>query len=326
MTTDARLGVRRASLRSALRSGDELAASRAGSRLRLGTAALTREELAAARAARGRLGRAIREARWRKRLAGPAVVAHVSRAEALPRRWPAQAVANVVAGIATIALLVAVLIPRESEAPALVGAAPPEPLPAQVVDARIGGRGRTTTAVSLVAEPTPEPTPAPTASPEPTAAPSAPPPVARSQPRASAPAAAPGATGGAPGGVPGGSPGGVPGGQPGGTGTAAPLPTLRAPLFATPKPTGWGRIMFTVTNGITGAPLSDVCVLIATASCETNQRYTNAFGQWWLDLPPEAATFWRISFALDRFTTRTVEVTYTSGRDLNVGIELYQVR
>jgi len=288
-------------------------------------------ELAEARAARARLGRALREARRRKWLGGPAIVQRVPRIETpLPRSWPVQSISNVVVALATIgALAVLILVPQIRPPEAAAPAAAPELVAArvQVVESRLGGRGRTTAAVAFVAEPSP--TPAPTASPVPS--PSAEPTVAPRRSSAPVPVATPGGQpSGAPGGVPGGTPGGVPGGQPGGTGAATPIPVLRAPLspFVTPPPAGFGRVTLLVVNGVNGEPLQDVCIVLGTGRCGPSSFYTNAEGIWFQDLPKEAATLWEIRFVLDKFTTIPNGPTHMTfaGKDITLKIPMYQVR
>lgn len=66
MSTADPLGRRRLDLRAALRSGDLPSVARAASRLRAAGIDVTPDEALAARDARARLGRAIREARWRR--------------------------------------------------------------------------------------------------------------------------------------------------------------------------------------------------------------------------------------------------------------------
>lgn len=320
-TADPRAGRRRASLRVALRDGDPLAASRAGSRLRIRGLELTVGELAEARAARGRLGRAIREARWRRRLAEPAAtVRSIGRTKRAQARWRLNWVSNVLAGLATIALLVAIFLPRPAPPSDVAPAAAPELVPVEIVQARLGGRGRTTAAITLTAaEPTPAPIPEPTAVPQtpaPTVAPAAPTRVPGGVPS------------GLPGGVPGASPGGVPGGEPGGTGAATPVPTPnRAPLFSTPAPIGYDRITFRVLDAVTLEPLQDVCIVLGTGDCSLSRPHTNALGLWWMDIPRDAAaTFWDVRFFLDGYTSAYTRLTHRPGTSRTIEVRLFRVR
>lgn len=305
----------RARLRLALRSGDVLGAARAWERLRVDPNGLDRSEVAAARAARATVGRAIRDARRRRARATvrPAQSATVV-------RFPLEsAFARFQGGIsAAVTLLLVfslflVMTPSRPEilapaaAPELTTVAQPE-----LTRAVTGGRGRTSATLAPVAvATTPQPTPQPTAAPT----------VAvTSAPRTGAPAAT-ASTGGVPGGAPGGVPGGVPSGTPGGvvsgvpgaTGRLTPSPSPSVYVLPLNPPTllgGADRFMFRVVDSRTGAPLSNVCVIYGTITCEPKDPHTNLLGYFWLDLTPPAASNWSFRFSLDGYVAVTVNKTY----------------
>lgn len=338
MVDDPRLGVRRAALRAALREDDPLTASRAGSRLRLRSASLPVAEIAAARAARARFGRVVREARWRRRLSGPASIAYVGRPlRRVPRRAHLQRVASLIAALAAIALLAVLLIPPPADDPGAAAARAEVVLAPVVAAPVIGGRGRTTLAVVTLTEPSP--TPQPTSTPEPAATPqpsAEPEPTAAPEPSSVATIATPdpaagdpdGATGPNGGGTPGGlgsEPGGAVGVEPGPTGepvrTATPT---RAPAF-TPPPLALGhsRLVFRTTDHATGAPLADVCIVLDGHICEPSRPHTSTLGLWWMDLAPDALVrSWEFTFELAGYHPVQAIVAFRQHAERTIDVRL----
>jgi len=311
---------RRAALRAALRGGDILATARAWERLRADPSGITRDQLLAARTARLALGRAIRNARWRRtqgiapaREIAAAAAPTTARVRVRRALLVALAVGLVLAGIG--------LWPREAPEGFAPAAAPPE-TQQRATQAFSGGRGRSSATLPpiVAASPTAEPTP--------TAPPSDAP--GSGAPGTPGPSGVPG---GIPGGVPGGTPGGVVGGVPGGTGNAtptpAPVPTpsptpdVRVVPEGTPPPRqpGWDRITFHVFDSATRFPLPGVCVSYGTA-CGPDDYHTNSLGYYWLDLQPPAASLWSFRFVFDGYFTAQTQIRYERGQSRNVDIYL----
>jgi len=306
----------RATLRAALRRGDALTAARAWERLRVVAESISVHERAAARSARKAVGRAIRDARYRRMQSAMdafAPTAPAAAAEAAAARSRLVPVALAVAALAVVALLI-VFFPRADEDYAPAAAAPAEVAqPTVVPTANTGGRGRTSETLAPLALVTPPPA-------ELSAAPSA---------TASAAASgAPGATnaagaqpggvsGGVTGGVVGGAPGGVVGGVVGGTGTKTLPPATPTPyiLPRTPPqlPPGQDRFLFRVVDQSTGAALAGVCVNYGFAVCGPQDPHTNVDGLYWLDLNPGMATAWNFRFFKDDFLTANLNKTYRPG-------------
>ena len=321
-----RAGLRRATLRAALRRGDTMAAARAWDRVRVDGAGLRHDEIRAARDARAAVGRAIRDARWRRsqavnaaaRALAPAIpVPGVRRALRLQR-----AIGTAVAVLIVFALMLVIAPPKPAEGLAPAAAAPELTTPARTEPTRApaGARGRSSELLAIVPASAP---PEPVTTPVPTAEPSAAPPSAAPL---STPATSPsvggvpsGAPGGVSGGVPGGTPGGVVGGAPGGTGSATPAPSPAPsvnvlPLTPPPLAADSDRFLFRVIDSRTGSTLSNVCVDYATLKCTADRPHTNALGYFWLDLSPPAAAAWTFRFTLEGYRVTTVNRTYTSGQ------------
>jgi hypothetical protein len=307
----------RAALRRALRSGDALNAARAWERLRVVAQSISIHERAAGREARKAVGRAIRDARYRRLQSAmdafaPAPAAEAQAAAARSRLRP---IALAIAVLAVISLLIGYQVTRPEEDFAPAAAAPEqvtEPTAAPTPNA--GGRGRTRETPAPVAIATP----APVATAEPTAAPSPSASAATGRPGATSAAGAQpgGVAGGVTGGVVGGTVGGTVGGVVGGTGTKtiAPTPTpyvlpARPPALAP----GADRFMFVVIDQATGVPLGGVCVNYGFAVCSASDPHTNASGQYWLDLNPGMATSWNFRFFNDGYLTATLNKTYRPG-------------
>ncbi len=319
--------LRRATLRAALQRGDVVAAARAWERLRIDPHGLDRNEVAAARAARSTVGRAIRDARSRRAHATVRPT-HAGAVIAFP---PESAFMRLRGKVSTALLFLFVFSlflviyppsPQEDLAPAaaapeLTAQAQPDPTRAPT-----GARGRTAETLAPLALTAATPMPA---TPEPTAAPTL---AAASAPPTSAPAATAaigalpgGVPGGVAGGVPSGTPGGAVGGDPGATGRATPTPSPSPspsvnvlPLNPPTLLAGVDRFLFRVIDARTGVPLSNVCVDYATLSCGPDKPRTNLLGYFWLDITPPAATAWRFRFTLDGFISVTTEKTYRPGQ------------
>lgn len=310
------LGLRseRAALRAALRRGDALDATRAWERLRVVAESISTRERLAARTARKAVGRAIRDARYRRiQSAMDAFAPAAPVVEAVAARSRLKPIALAVAALAVISLLIGFQVMRPEEDYAPAAAAPAEVVqPTVAPTPNTGGRGRTLETPAPVALVTP----APSAAPEPTAAPTASGPVGTPGPTSAAGAQPGGQAGGVTGGVTGGTVGGTVGGVVGGTGTktVAPSPTpyilpARPPALAP----GADRFMFIVLDQATGAPLGGVCVNYGFPVCGAQDPHTNASGQYWLDLNPGMATSWNFRFFNDGYLTATLNKTYRPG-------------
>lgn len=307
----------RAALRAALKRGDALTAARAWEKLRVVAESVSARERAAAREARQAVGRAIRDARYRRMQSGVdafSTPATATLAQSAPSRVKPLALALAALAIAAVVIVFLALRPDEDYAPA--AAAPAEVAqPTVVPTANTGGRGRTreTPAPVALVTPVPADTPAPT-------------------PTASGPAGTPGATqaagaqpggvaGGVTGGVVGGTPGGVVGGVPGGTGTKTLPPATPTPyvLPRTPPqlPPGTDRFLFRLIDSATGLPLAGVCVNYGFPVCGPQDPHTNVDGLYWLDLNPGMATAWNFRFFLDNYLTATLNKTYRPGMGIS---------
>jgi hypothetical protein len=319
---DAGTGFRseRATLRDALRRGDALTAARAWERLRVVAQSVSARERALGREARKSVGRAIRDARYRRlqsamdaldqRAVAPATEAARARSRVRP-------LLAAVVGLALIALALVFVVTRPEEDYAPAAAAPAQVSePTAVPTANTGGRGRTaeTPVPVAIVTPVPADTPAPSAAPS-----------------ASGPAGTPGATqaagaqpggvaGGVTGGVTGGTTGGVVGGVVGGTGTKTLPPATPTPyiLPRTPPalPPGQDRFLFRVIDQATGAPLAGVCVSFGQF-CRQEDPHTNVDGLYWLDLNPGNATAWNFRFFKDDYLTANLNKTYRPGMGIS---------
>ena len=309
----------RAALRAALRRGDTLTAARAWEKLRVAARSLSVRERVAGQDARKAVGRAIRDARYRRlqsamdALSKPAA-APAAEAAARSRLRPLL-VAIAVLGIAAILIGLQTLRPVEEDyAPA--AAAPAEVvMPTVVPTPNNGGRGRTqeTPLPVVVVTPAPVVTPVPTA--EPTASAAA---TGKAPGATQAAGAQPGGqAGGVTGGVAGGTVGGTVGGVVGGTGTKT-LPPATPTPYVLPRnppqlPPGADRFLFRVIDQATGLPLAGVCVNYGFPVCGPQDPHTNDTGLYWLDLNPGMATSWNFRFALDGYLTATLNKTYKPG-------------
>lgn len=314
--------LRRAAFRAAVRRGDIVAAARAWERLRVDPHGLDRNEVAAARAARSAVGRAIRDAR-RRRAHGTVRPTQSGAVIAFPLESTFTrfrgGVSTAVLFLFVFSLFLVLSPPRPPEGLAPAAAAPeltarsqPDPTRAPT-----GARGRTAATLAPVAF-TATQTPA---TPEPTTTPAVP---AASAPATGAPAAtsavgavASGVPGGLPGGVPSGTPGGVVGGLPGATGRVTPSPSPSVNVLPLNPPVlvaGTDRFLFRVIDSRTGVPLSNVCVDYATLTCGSDKPHTNLLGYFWLDIQPPAASAWRFRFSLDGYVSVTINKTYRAGQ------------
>jgi hypothetical protein len=153
-----RRGLWRAFLHRALAQGDLLGASRAWDHLRVAGAALTREEAAAARAARVAVGHAIRDARWRHGhdvLYGLPVEGATLPAFTRHHVWSSP---RLLAPLAAVALTLAFIVlwkpgSQGLPAPAFIPAAPAVP-----TAFAFSGRGRTEATPRPIALPSAAPT------------------------------------------------------------------------------------------------------------------------------------------------------------------------
>jgi hypothetical protein len=314
--------LRAAALRAAVRRGDALAAASAWARVRIDPTSVDARDRAAAHAARIAVGRAIRDARWRRIHAATTALAAVPAADEAtsPARSRLVRMALVAAALGAIGLAF-LLQPRdEGFAPA---AAAPELRVETTAQASIGptgARGRTSASATPVAFVAPETTPAPSAPAE-----TAPvgTPVTGGQPG--------GVPGGQPGGVPSGTPGGVPGGVPGGTGKATPAPTPTPapsvntlPINPPPLSNGFDRITFRVIDSRSLMPLSGVCVVYGIQTCGPEQPHTNVLGLYWLDFDRSkpAASLWDFRFFRDAYRSGLYSWTYAPGHSATVEIRL----
>jgi len=308
---------RRAALRAALRTGDLPSVARAWERMRVGGAVLTREEAAAAHAARATLGRAIRDARWRR--AHPQARPSLTLADqtlALPESALVRFRGTISTAAALLLVFGLLLVLFPPQAPAGdVPAAPPSQAQPEPTRAPTGGRGRTSATLAPVAlAPTPalEPTPTPEPTPAPTVAPATPAPASAPVARTAAPAGSPPTSA---------APGGVPGGTGSGGASAAPAPKANVlPLDPPPLPAGTERFLFRIVDSRTGVPLANVCVVLGTRECGPNDYHTNTLGYYWLDLTGRVATNWSFGFRLDGYVTVNVNKTYRTGQGTVVTI------
>ena len=310
-----RLAHRRASLLIALRDGDVHAAARAWSRLRGAGATLTKDELAAAKAARMQVGRALRIARERR--AADASIVAVPSPPATAALRPSSSrrrviVALLIATVAAVAVVAraAALSPAGSVAPAAAVASP-----ASAVETEGGGRGRIEATVPpQAAAPVRSPSPSESVSPSVTAAASA---LA-----APSPTPAPAAT---------------PALRPGPTGPAAvvvPPPPLStavatpaASLYPPPLASGYSRIRVLVVDATTLAPIAGACVSLGGTDCGPSRWHTNALGLWWFDFETGsiAGQQWAVTITRDGYQPLSVTVT-TTGRDQDFPAALQPVR
>ena len=260
---------RRHAVRAALRSGDPLLVVRATARARVAHLHLDPQEQRRARAARRRVGRAIRAARRPVLVAGEV-------APARPTAKRGVRVSRRVAALFATALgiLVGVALPT----PAALPTAPSEPpaaaepsstmLPIAEVAFGGGGGGSVVSFGRVVNARAVVVTPAPTA-----------PPTASPSPKRSPASFAPGAT-----------PSAGPGGG-GGTGpTGPPVQTLG------PLQPGFIRVLGYVYDANTGRPLAGACLRLGFG-CFPLQTYTSTDGLFIIDLPiGDGSIAWDLAF------------------------------
>ncbi len=270
--------LRRAAFREARRRGDPVAAARAAAQLRLDAEALDPRDQATLRASRLVVGRAIRDARARRRNPVPAVVFIPPR-----RRWrfPFALAATVV--LAAAVLFALSLVPVNQldggggGAPAAVPSAPVKSTAPQ-------SRGRVKIAVPAVVPvvESPVPTTVPVVIVQPTADPDAFPTDALSV---------------------------VPG--PGaGAGTGAGLATCGASV-----PPGFSRLCGQVIDGATGKGLADACMSLGP--CSSQSIRTDPNGRWSLTLPTGNGDLtWFLEFSKPGYATAKYTQSSRLGRTL----------
>lgn len=270
--------LRRAAFREARRRGDPVAAARAAAQLRLDADALDPRDQATLRATRLVVGRAIRDARARRRIAVPALVFTPPQRR---RRLPFALAATV--ALAAAVLLALFLQPVELDggsrggAPAAVPSAPVRSTAPQ-------SRGRVKIAVPAVVPvlEQPNPTPAPVVVAQPTADPDAFPTDALSV---------------------------VPG--PGaGAGTGAGLATCAASV-----PPGFARLCGQVIDASTGRGLADACMSLGP--CSSQSIRTDVNGRWALLLPLGSGDLiWFLEFSKPGYATAKFTQSSRLGRTL----------
>ncbi|HEX9496297.1 MAG TPA: hypothetical protein VGA38_11120 [Candidatus Limnocylindria bacterium] len=270
--------LRRAAFREARRRGDPLAAARAAAQLRLDADALDPRDQAALRASRLVVGRAIRDARARRR---DPVAVQPWLPDRRPRRFPFALAAAVV--VAAVVLLALFLQPAELDGGSR-GGAPAAAASAPVKSTAPQSRGRVKIAVPAVVPvlDQPNPTTAPVVVAQPTADPDAFPTDALSV---------------------------VPG--PGaGAGTGAGLATCAASV-----PPGFARICGQVLDVSTGRGLADACMSLGP--CSSQSIRTDANGRWALQLPlGNGELIWLLEFSKPGYTTTKFTQSSRLGRTL----------
>jgi len=331
--TALRIAARRASLYSAIRSADAVTAARAGARLRVTDAPLSRIDVARARDARRVLGRAIIRARLPQSSGGATAVASPL---ALPRRSRRRAWL----ALALLPLLLLLLL--EGGGPNGLSGSPDEavavqPAAVQRTEARVVdiSRGRTIAlppeiVVAASPSPTPEPSPTPTATPAPASA--APTVAVAAPPRTNTPAPTSAGAGGAGGGGSGASGGsgsgsgsGGAGSGGGGSGSGSGSGTgFRTPEPLPPSPPpGFGRFRIIVLDSFTARPIPGACVVIGTQSCDPSAPHTDANGQWAVDIPATTqTTYWDLYFSKPGYFFERRQLGLAAGRTVTFTILL----
>lgn len=270
--------LRRAAFREARRRGDPVAAARAAAQLRLDGDALDPRDQATLRATRLVVGRAIRDARARRRNVVPAFVFTPPQPR---RRFPFALAATVT--LAAAVLLALFLQPAELDGGSRGGvpaAAPSAPVKSTAPQSR----GRVKIAVPAVVPvlEQPNPTPAPVVVVQPTADPDAFPTDGLSV---------------------------VPG--PGaGAGTGAGLATCAASV-----PPGFARLCGQVLDASTGRGLAGACMSLGP--CSSQSIRTDANGRWALLLPlGNGDLTWFLEFSKPGYTTAKFTQSSRLGRTL----------
>ena len=313
----ARYAARRAMLHAALRSGDALAAARAGSRLRIDGFALTPDEFARARDVRRALGLAIVKARLPKSADAPMRrEAALAAARGTHRRLMA-------AATLAAAVLIALLFFGNGRGlgPAGGGLPAANDAPERQPQAQLAAfsRGRTITMPADIVAVEASPTPAPTAEATPTAAP-----PGSGRPEATT---GPGDTG--TGGSGGGSGGGDGSGSGSGSGTGVGTPSSSPAPTATPPvpPPGYSRLNVIVYDATSGRPLPGVCIIIGTLSCGPSQPHTDENGRWSADVAASSAkTLWDLYFFKTGYLTQFRQITLPGGATRTYAIFLKRAR
>ena len=271
--------LRRAAFREARPGrGDPLAAARAAAQLRLDADALDPRDQATLRASRLVVGRAIRDARARRR--NPVAVQPWI-PDRRPRRFPFALAATVV--VAAAVLLVLFLQPAELDGGSR-GGAPAAAASAPVKSTAPQSRGRVKIAVPAIVPvlEQPNPTTAPVVIVQPTADPDAFPTDALSV---------------------------VPG--PGaGAGTGTGLATCAASV-----PPGFARLCGQVIDASTGRGLADACMSLGP--CSSQSIRTDANGRWALVLPLGSGDLiWFLEFSKPGYATAKFTQSSRLGRTL----------
>lgn len=270
--------LRRAAFREARRRGDPLAAARAAAQLRLDADELDPRDQATLRASRLVVGRAIRDARARRR--NPVVVTPFI-PDRRARRFPFALAATVVLSAAV--LLVLLLQPVEIDGGSR-GGAPTAAASAPVKSTAPQSRGRVKIAVPAIVPvlEQPNPTTAPVVVVQPTADPDAFPTDGASV---------------------------VPG--PGaGAGTGAGLATCAASV-----PPGFARLCGQVLDASTGRGLANACMSLGP--CSSQSIRTDANGRWALQLPlGNGELIWFLEFSKPGYTTAKFTQSSRLGRTL----------
>ncbi len=262
---------RRAALRLALRRGDAVAAASAASRLLLPGTTLEPPEIAAIRSSRALLGRALRDARRRRRI--PAAVEPAERTSEDAASAVADDRRKRRAIAAAVGLLLGLLVGLFLIRPEEEGGAGAEGTPIVAERPPISfeygfSRGRTAPDQPMAVVPQ-----APIVA-QPEAQTSAAP--------ATAPAPAKAGTGGQGTGT---GTGSGTSGSGSGTGSGSGSGTGRAiaPPPAT-SPVPQGRIRGRVVDAVTGRGVPGVCVVDGTHECGPQEPYSDAFGYWAIDV------------------------------------------
>jgi hypothetical protein len=289
---------RRADLRQALRHGNVRAAARAWSRLRVGGASLTAEELAAARAARVQMGRALRTARGRRGAEDTAAAVGPSSTgtPAVPARSRALIIGSAIAavGLATVFVSRVALLSSVEVSPDVAPTSPAATVEPQ------GGRGRTVatpvpvaTRASAAVEASPSSAVTATVAPSIAVAISPAPSAALPATPSAAPTAAPVTA-------------------PPSVAVVATPPTA---LLPPPLASGQSRIRVLVFDALSQKPIAGACIGIGATDCGPTRPHTNALGLWWFDFATGsiAGQQFAVLIKADGYQTLAATLTTTGG-------------
>ena len=270
--------IRRAAFRDARRRGDPLAAARAAAQLRPGSGDLDPRDLAALRAARQVVGRAIRDARARR--LRPVLPARAPIRSRRRLRFPFALAATIVLAVAALVALVAQPVEQNGG-----GGRAAAPVPtATTVPIALQSRGRVVLAVRAVVPVLPQPQPAP--KPNPTAAPTIDPALDAFPTDGQSV-------------VPGNGSGSGPG-------------FASCPSFV---PAGFGKLCGQVVDASTNKPIADACVSLGP--CSSQGIHTDPNGRWAVLLPVGAGgLIWFLEFSKAGYATSKYTQISQTGRIL----------